>query len=33
VAHWPDLSCQTTLEITPWQQFVPGQEWRSWTEN
>jgi hypothetical protein len=28
VAHWPDLSCQTTLEINHWQQFVPGQEWR-----
>lgn len=32
VAHWPDLSCQTTLEITPWQQFVPGQEWRGGDE-
>jgi hypothetical protein len=28
VVHWPDLSCQTTLEINHWQQFVPGQEWR-----
>lgn len=28
VAYWPDLSCQTTLEINHWQQFVPGQEWR-----
>jgi hypothetical protein len=28
VAHWPDLSCQTTLEINHWQEFVPGQEWR-----
>ncbi len=27
--YWPDLSCQTTLEITPWQQFAPRQEWRS----
>ena len=27
--YWPDLSSQTTLEITPWQQFVPRQEWRS----
>ncbi|MGE3348564.1 MAG: PD-(D/E)XK nuclease-like domain-containing protein [Ramlibacter sp.] len=32
VAHWPDLSCQTTLEISPWQQFVPGQEWRGGAE-
>lgn len=27
--YWPDLSAQSTLEITPWQQFVPRQEWRS----
>jgi hypothetical protein len=26
--YWPDLSCNTTLEITPWQQFSPRQEWR-----
>ncbi|HSV77713.1 MAG TPA: hypothetical protein VLK85_00725 [Ramlibacter sp.] len=26
--YWPDLSCDTTLEITPWQQFSPRQEWR-----
>ncbi len=29
VAHWPDLSCQTTLEISHWQQYTPGQEWRA----
>lgn len=28
VGHWPDLSCHTTLEISPWQQFSPNQEWR-----
>jgi hypothetical protein len=28
-AFWPDLSSHTTLEITPWQQFAPRQEWRS----
>lgn len=28
VDHWPDLSCQTTLEINHWQQFAPGQDWR-----
>jgi len=27
--YWPDLSCHTTLEITPWQQFSPRPEWRS----
>jgi hypothetical protein len=27
VGHWPDLSCHTTLEISPWQQFVREQEW------
>lgn len=27
--YWPDLSCHGTLEITPWQQFAPRQEWRS----
>lgn len=26
--YWPDLSCSTTLEITPWQQFPRQQEWR-----
>lgn len=26
--YWPDLSCNTTLEITPWQQFSQRQEWR-----
>lgn len=30
--YWPDLSCNTTLEITPWQQFSPRQEWRSGLE-
>lgn len=27
--YWPDLGCSTTLEIAPWQQFSPPQEWRS----
>jgi len=27
--YWPDLSCHSTLEITPWQQFAPRQEWRT----
>jgi hypothetical protein len=26
--YWPDLSCHTSLEITPWQPFSPRQEWR-----
>jgi hypothetical protein len=29
VDHWPDLSCHTTLEIQPWQQFEPGCDWRA----
>ncbi|MBC5763086.1 PD-(D/E)XK nuclease-like domain-containing protein [Ramlibacter albus] len=33
VRHWPDLSCSTTLEIQPWQQYVAGneghQDWRA----
>jgi len=29
VGHWPDLSCHSTLEIQPWQQFVPGSDWRA----
>lgn len=28
VNHWPDLSCEETLEIAPWQQYTPGQAWR-----
>lgn len=28
-SYWPDLSCHTTLEITPWQQFSARQEWRT----
>lgn len=31
-AYWPDLSCHTTLEITPWQQFSPRQDWRQRSE-
>jgi hypothetical protein len=27
--YWPDLSCEATLEIAPWQQFSPRPEWRS----
>lgn len=27
--YWPDLSCHTTLEITPWQQFSASGDWRS----
>lgn len=29
VQLWPDLSCHTTLEILPWQQYEPGREWRT----
>ncbi|WP_194792988.1 PD-(D/E)XK nuclease-like domain-containing protein [Caenimonas koreensis] len=29
VRHWPDLSCHTTLDIQPWQQYQPGDHWRS----
>ena len=27
--YWPDLSGNTTLEITPWQQFSAQQDWRT----
>lgn len=27
--YWPDLSCATTLEISPWQQYSAKPEWRS----
>lgn len=26
--YWPDLSCHSCLEITPWQQFSPNRGWR-----
>jgi len=26
--YWPDLGCSTTIEIAPWQQFSPQQDWR-----
>ena len=29
VRHWPDLSCHTTLDIQPWQQYQSGDHWRS----
>lgn len=31
--YWPDLSCTTTLEISPWQQYSARQEWRSGLES
>jgi hypothetical protein len=27
VDHWPDRSCDSVLEITPWQQFHQCREW------
>jgi hypothetical protein len=26
--YWPDLSCESTLELEPWQQFSPQQGWQ-----
>jgi len=26
--YWPDLSCEASLEIEPWHQFRPTQDWR-----